>query len=216
MIYVISDIHGHYDQFITMLELIDLKDDDSLFILGDVIDRGPASIKLLQYIMSKPNIKMILGNHEEMMLLALGGSYDAISCWLSNGGQSTLDQFKILSNEERFEIVEFLNALPLYYCLEKFLLLHAGTFGALKKENLDMQSREDLLWSRGTFFNNQGCSDMITIFGHTPTHYIPSGILGEIWQDPIYKDKIGIDCGVQYPNGHLGCLCLNTFDEYYV
>ena len=35
-----------------------------MIICGDVIDKGPDSVKLLQYVLSKPNIKMIIGNHE--------------------------------------------------------------------------------------------------------------------------------------------------------
>ena len=41
--YVISDIHGQYDMFMELLEKIPLKDSDTLYILGDVVDRVPAS-----------------------------------------------------------------------------------------------------------------------------------------------------------------------------
>ena len=40
MIYVMSDIHGMYDKYIEMMDLIDLKETDTLYILGDIIDRG--------------------------------------------------------------------------------------------------------------------------------------------------------------------------------
>lgn len=38
MIYCISDIHGQYKQYKKMLECIDLKEEDTLYVLGDVID----------------------------------------------------------------------------------------------------------------------------------------------------------------------------------
>lgn len=68
MIYVMSDIHGCYDEFMKMIDLIQLKENDALYILGDVIDRGNGSLQILDYIMSHKNIKMLLGNHEDLLL----------------------------------------------------------------------------------------------------------------------------------------------------
>lgn len=64
MIYVCSDIHGHYDAYAALLTHIDLQSDDTLYILGDVIDRGLDGVKILQDMMARPNIVPILGNHE--------------------------------------------------------------------------------------------------------------------------------------------------------
>ena len=50
--YVISDIHGEYDQFINLLEKIDLQEEDTLYILGDVLDRGPHPIKIIKKLMT--------------------------------------------------------------------------------------------------------------------------------------------------------------------
>ena len=71
MVYIMSDIHGRKDRFDDVLNQINLTKNDTLYILGDVIDRNPDGITLLKYIMSKPNIKMLLGNHEYLMLNAL-------------------------------------------------------------------------------------------------------------------------------------------------
>lgn len=71
MIYVIGDIHGRLDLFERMLDLIGLKPDDTLYILGDCVDRG-GGIAVLQRIMElsqKYNVKMLLGNHEKLFLL---------------------------------------------------------------------------------------------------------------------------------------------------
>jgi serine/threonine protein phosphatase 1 len=64
--YVTSDLHGEYDRFIRLLDEIDLKEEDTLFVLGDVIDRGPHPIKLLQKLMTMPNVICLVGNHELM------------------------------------------------------------------------------------------------------------------------------------------------------
>lgn len=66
MTYVMSDLHGMYDRFIAMLEKIDFSDSDELFIIGDIIDRGERPVDILEYVMDKPNITVLLGNHEVM------------------------------------------------------------------------------------------------------------------------------------------------------
>ena len=76
MIYVMSDIHGNYRRFRSVLKQIKLKAADTLYILGDVIDRHPDGIKILRWVMARKNVKMLLGNHEYMMLRALGHPYD--------------------------------------------------------------------------------------------------------------------------------------------
>ena len=57
MNYVVSDIHGYYDKYTSLLSFIRFSDNDKLYILGDVIDRGPDGLKLLQDIMERPNVE---------------------------------------------------------------------------------------------------------------------------------------------------------------
>ncbi len=64
MIYVTSDIHGNSKRFDSILEQINLQPEDTLYILGDVVDRYPDGIAILQRIMKMPNVQMLLGNHE--------------------------------------------------------------------------------------------------------------------------------------------------------
>lgn len=71
MIYVLSDIHGQKRRFESIMKQINLQPEDTLYVLGDVIDRNPDGIKILRKLMTMPNVKMILGNHEYMMLDAL-------------------------------------------------------------------------------------------------------------------------------------------------
>ena len=71
MLYVMSDIHGEYDKYLAMLELIDLSEDDTLYVLGDVVDRGPEPIKVLQDMASRDNVYLIKGNHEGMASFVL-------------------------------------------------------------------------------------------------------------------------------------------------
>ena len=71
MIYAMSDIHGQYELFRNLMEQIPLGKDDTLYVLGDVVDRGPDSMNTLKYMMANPNIIPIMGNHELMALPCL-------------------------------------------------------------------------------------------------------------------------------------------------
>lgn len=125
MVYVLSDIHGNERRFDSVLEQIKLQPDDTLYILGDVVDRHPGGIRILRKIMKMPNVKMLLGNHEYMMLDALGSPYDvsdepsallqhkALRLWYSNGGKVTHDYLKHIRKTQRSEVMDFLRELPL-------------------------------------------------------------------------------------------------------
>ena len=64
MNYVLSDIHGNEKRFASILKQIRLQPSDTLYVLGDVIDRHPGGVRILRKIMAMPNAKMLLGNHE--------------------------------------------------------------------------------------------------------------------------------------------------------
>ena len=70
MTYVISDLHGYPIEKLKMLfEKANFGEDDFLYILGDVIDRnGDGGVEILQWLLSRPNVQLVLGNHEAMLL----------------------------------------------------------------------------------------------------------------------------------------------------
>lgn len=118
--YVMSDVHGQYKSYMKMLKKIDLKAEDTLYVLGDAIDRGQDGIKILSDIMKRPNVELILGNHELLMLDALKNfdeirskdrhDTDDIDLWLDpcNGGEATYEAFEKLTVSKRKAIVAFL------------------------------------------------------------------------------------------------------------
>lgn len=64
--YVMSDIHGCYDELLQMLKQIDFSNNDRLIIAGDYIDRGSQSYEMLKWIEHKPkNVILLRGNHDE-------------------------------------------------------------------------------------------------------------------------------------------------------
>ena len=58
MRYIISDIHGCYDQYQMLLEKIHFSGNDKLYVLGDAVDRGPEPVQVLQDMRRRPNVSL--------------------------------------------------------------------------------------------------------------------------------------------------------------
>ena len=72
--YVVGDIQGCYNEFVELLEAVHFDaSNDTLWLVGDMINRGPNNIATLDLIMSLPNIVAVLGNHDlHFLAIALG------------------------------------------------------------------------------------------------------------------------------------------------
>lgn len=107
MVYVCSDLHGHYDLYKKIIDNITA--DDTLYILGDLIDRGPDSVKLVLDIIDRPNVICCVGNHEVMMYSHYIKDYEN-DFWFSgsNGGRTTQSQLLVASEEERAAVKDYL------------------------------------------------------------------------------------------------------------
>ena len=117
MKYVISDIHGMWDKYQSMLQLIKFSAEDELYILGDVIDRGEGGIKILQDIRKHTNMHLLMGNHELMAVQTLFAKdenewNEKMIVWAMNGGEETYYSFLELPEEEQKELAELLISLP--------------------------------------------------------------------------------------------------------
>lgn len=184
MIYVLSDIHGCFNEFQKMLKLIQFSKKDELYILGDIIDRGIAPIETLLYVKKQKNIHMLLGNHEYMMLdYFREKEYDensrychqARDLWFRNGGRVTHKQFLELDDKTQKEVLEWLQNRPLYFIKEMNgitnLMVHAGVY-PYQEENikvfLKQQTIDDIVWIRDDFLLSSIKLPFRVIFGHTP------------------------------------------------
>lgn len=121
MTYVMSDIHGEADRFYKMLDLIKFSSEDTMYILGDVIDRGTDGVGLLLDIMQQPNMIMLMGNHEDMMLNTLGPNSfpEARTLWTQNGGNKTRRELLYhRTSEERRKILSFCRGFQALWILK--------------------------------------------------------------------------------------------------
>lgn len=228
--YVCSDIHGFYDRYQKLLDTLKLKDDDTLYILGDAIDRGPDGIKILQDIMTRKNIVFFIGNHEYMMLDYLNdiATYGRPLSrnWLRdcNGGKTTLSAFENLQETEKTKLLDFLHNSYLQKKItidgNDFMLCH--TFYNRNKEDLIYKDATDeeintMVWY-SPFRDDELYVDIRNydpkytfVVGHVPT--IRFG------QDAplVYQNVINIDggCAISASNPQHGNLCCIKLDEIF-
>lgn len=228
--YVMSDIHGDYEKYKQALNAIKLQENDILYVLGDVVDRGTGSCKILFDMMCHFNIIPLLGNHEFMAMSVLSKLVEEITentligfnqdfmtgmfDWLRSGGQSTLEEFRTLSSEERQTILEYLEEFELYEEItindQDYILLHAGLDNFKKTKRLSDYQLHEIIWAK-TDYDKVYFENKILITGHTPVQFISNGKSEKILK---MNNHIAIDCGCGF-NGKLGVLCLDTMDELY-
>jgi len=230
MIYVMSDIHGNMSRFESILKQINLQSEDTLYILGDVVDRFPDGIRILRRIMKMSNVKMLLGNHEWMMFESVVelDEDDAISrmwrdnhrdLWYYNGGACTHRYWKHIRKTIRAEIIDYLHSLPVNIDVEcnskKYKLVHASPqeyYDEFRLQSGKYESRQKFaVWHR--WRPGDGVPKGYTlIFGHTPTVFFEETTPPSIWKT---ASAIGIDCGCGFEDGRLGCLRLDDMKEFY-
>ena len=157
MIYATSDLHGYpLPDFLRLLNKACFSEADFLFVLGDVVDRnGDGGIAMLEWMMLQPNVQLILGNHEAMLLscdflfqeitddLVSRLNLDQISLmmnWMQNGAEPTLNALHALRRrdpEALFDLLDYLKDASLYDTVtaggRDFLLVHSG-LGHFRKD----------------------------------------------------------------------------------
>lgn len=228
--YVISDIHGCLAELDALLEKIQFSAYDDLYIIGDVVDRGPKGIAVLQKIMQHPNMHMIMGNHDQWFLDHIqelidfqkdNGTFhlnDSLLTWLHhNGGYITADEFYELSLPECYDIKVFLENLEYYQQItvekNRFLLVHAGLCDEYLRPDVRIsQVPKELLLLSCVELGDNPFPDQIMIVGHTPTFQYGEQYEGKII---FHNQMYHIDCGCCF-GYRLGCLRLDDFQEFYV
>lgn len=234
MIYVTSDLHGYpLEKYKKLLDNAKFSQDDFLYLLGDVIDRnGDGGVAMLCWLLEQPNVQLILGNHEAM-LLSCEFVFDEITeesiqsmtleklemlhHYMSNGGDVTLQTLRALEKtapETVLDILNYLHDAPVYEAVtaggRDFLLVHAGIDHFDKRKKLSQYSPDDFLWTSPPL-DGQYFDDFITVFGHRPTLLYDKKYTGKVLKTDTWID---IDVGAAYGQKPV-LLRLDDFKEFY-
>lgn len=122
-IYAIGDLQGCYDPFRMLLDEIGFDPaEDKLWLVGDLVNRGPKSLKTLRFVKSLgKSVVTVLGNHDLHLL--------ALACGRKQPGNRFRTLQKTLNASDRDELIHWLRHRPLAHYDESIdtLLVHAGT-----------------------------------------------------------------------------------------
>jgi len=234
-IYVTSDLHGlPLNNLKLLLNKVGFNDNDWLYILGDVIDRqNDGGVEILKWLLEQPNVQLILGNHEAMLLSCdfvfneitneslnsfTKDKMELLMNYTKNGGDVTLKALRELmhtSPETVEDILDYLREAPLYETASAggndFLLVHSGLDNFSKNKKLTDYTYDEFIWAWPEI-TDEYFDDIITVFGHTPTMYYDHTSKGKILKT---KTWIDVDVGVPYGNKP-ALLRLDDLEEIYL
>ena len=212
--YVFSDLHSQYDLWLQIKEYI--KPEDTVYCLGDCMDRGDAGLKILFEVLNTPNIILLCGNHEDFI------KNTNISLWYRNGGDRSIHDFEKLSKQERRALIKRIRKLPTHIEYtntrgEVVYLCHAGR----QPDTPEISYEDNYIWDRSHIKEKEwrGADNEYCVHGHTPVCVLKYFSLE--WPEDntkIYRyckgHKIDIDLGSFQT--HVACLLnLDTWEEIY-
>ena len=225
-IYCIGDVHGRHDLLLKIHRMIesDSADYDGLrkvVYLGDLVDRGMDSDKVLDELLQRPlagfESILLMGNHEQTMLDFLEYPRQAAG-WLSWGGRETLASYGVplpkgmvnpdvdgIRDDLRSHLpeahVELLRSMVLFHASGDFMFVHAGIRPGIPMQE---QSDSDLLWIRNDFLDDESEHGFMVVHGHTISEEVQ-----------VRPNRIGIDTGA-YRTGVLTCLVLEGANKRFL
>ena len=208
-IIAIGDIHGCVNTFQKLLDEINIRKSDTVYCIGDYIDRGPDSKGVIDLILDLRKrgfrVSTLRGNHEQMMMESDAKRTDFMD-WYINGGDTTLESFGVASfHDFAPEYKDFFKRTRYYFESGPFIFVHAGlNFGP---EDL-FEDRDAMLWMRNIAIDKKKLGDRIIIHGHTPRP------LEEI-VNPERDDVYNLDAGCVYKDrpGHGYLVALNLTER---
>jgi serine/threonine protein phosphatase 1 len=224
-IYAVGDIHGRLDLLERLIGMIDDDDaargsaDTTLLFLGDLVDRGPDSAgvvaRLLELSRSRPSTRFLMGNHEEVFLLAASGDVPALKFFCRIGGRETILSYGIgeaeynamdfeeLDAELRARVpdihLDFMSGFENSIAIGDYLFVHAGLRPGVP---LAEQKTKDLRWIRDPFLTHADPFEGFVVHGHTITDEVDER-----------TNRIGIDTGA-YFSGTLTALGLEGSERW--
>ncbi|MGK0554964.1 metallophosphoesterase [Macrococcus capreoli] len=225
---VISDIHGSITLFKQLLDKVNYTEEDRLIILGDIIDKGPNSIEVVEYVaelLTRPHVHMVLGNcdcifdelEEDYLYGYMQRRHTIVHEALSKLGK-TLDDYTTQSEMAADIRAHFgylhdvVRDLPLMIEAEDFIFVHAG----LDQQDYMHTSRYHAL-NMPYFFEQTHDADKMVVVGHFPTcNFVTDGLMNNNIKENKAARIIDIDGGNQVKySGQLNALIIQYEEDVY-
>jgi serine/threonine protein phosphatase 1 len=226
-VYAVGDVHGRFDLFVRMLHAIgqDLSDHPAsafqIVFLGDLIDRGPQSSKIITLANAlsqcTSRLRFLKGNHEELLLRSLAGDERTAEFYYDIGGRETLmsygfdtsvgdkmpgDQLvRWMQDNIPIEHANFIEGFQDLISSGDYIFVHAGLRPNVP---LDKQTTSDLRWIRKDFIHHEGNFPGIVVHGHSVTR--------DADERP---NRIGVDTGA-YFSGKLTAVALEADQRRFI
>lgn len=203
----LSDIHGCNRTLLAMLDLLAVSKADTLYFLGDYVDRGPDSKGVIDSIWRMQSegyqVHCLMGNHEALTV----ADYETTQ----NTGRPDLGDARLLSSffaqsilDIPVEYINWMRNLPRYAEIPGYILVHAGLdFGY----DNPFENQDALIWIRDWYdsVNRDWLGDRQVVHGHTP---ITTEACRMMFARQEQLPVLDIDCGaVFYNSQHYGQLC---------
>jgi serine/threonine protein phosphatase 1 len=226
-VYAIGDIHGRDDLFAELIESIRADvaarpvEQVTLILLGDLVDRGPQSAEVVERAIGLhrefPDVRLLIGNHEECFLAALTGDVRRLRYFMRIGGEATVQSYwnshvnlseasfeevaKILPGLVPASHVQFLGAGEDVIEIGDYAFVHAGIRPGVP---LGKQALSDLRWIREDFLEDDRDHGVMVVHGHTIREDVDE-----------WPNRIGIDTGA-YRSGVLTAIVLEGKERRYL
>jgi serine/threonine protein phosphatase 1 len=176
--WVIGDVHGEYKALQKLLKEIPAT--DPICFVGDLMDRGPESVEVIQFVMDNyDRMKCVKGNHSQMMLefYESGARSRMGDVWLMNGGKKVYDAYKYKhGNQKLTDHLNFLRSLPYYIEFKdvkdedgRYLLVSHSV--AVSTDLERCVASESLIWGRHFPEADPSAGKWYNIYGHTPLEF---------------------------------------------
>ena len=208
--FVIGDIHGHYVPMMELFKEVGFDyDHDHLVSLGDLVDRGPDPIGVIEELRKVRNFIHVLGNHDDWCFTYLKYGEDTEG-WSYQGGAETMAAYAAAPEFKAVHLGFFEQARLFYIDSESRLFVHAG-FNWRRPFKEQKEDKETLLWDRTLFAaasvyqrNAKRFDEFSEIFiGHTPTMVMRK-------KTPIHMSNLWmLDTGICY-GGNLTIMDIGT------
>ncbi len=222
MRYFIGDVHGCIKTLKELVRRICIIDEDpELYFVGDLIDRGPDSKAVIDYLIELDKCgvksKSVRGNHEEMLVNAFLHSQRITDTdWCLNGASNTIQSFNVNADLNKLvkdlipeKYFQYCADLPYFIDLPEYIIVHAGLNFRISNPMSDFKA---MIWSREEQYDQSIVNGKRIIHGHSPI------ALEKLKQkmESVIPDIINIDTGcvfIQHKGlGYLTAINAETFE----